>query len=82
MSCVKNFGSTVRGLLTDVRGLASVEATILLAVLGVGIAAAGYTVGPAVKSYADKVTATVREARCLAAGDPAAPFPTNCPIAN
>lgn len=60
----------------DRRGLASVEATIMLATLGIALAAAGYVVGPAVKAYSDRLAGAVHEARCLAKGDPAQDFPT------
>lgn len=66
-------------VMRDEKGVASVEATILLGVLGVALMAGGYLLGPAVKAYADRLTSVVREARCLAAGDPAAP-PPPCPI--
>lgn len=70
-----------RTVLSDEKGVASVEATILLGVLGVALMAGGYLLGPAVKAYADRLTAVVREARCLAAGDPASP-PPPCPVAS
>ncbi|ENZ84003.1 Flp pilus assembly protein, pilin Flp [Caulobacter vibrioides OR37] len=59
----------------DEKGVASVEATILLAVLGMALLAGGYRLGPAIKAYSDRLSAAVREARCLAAGDPSAPPP-------
>jgi len=68
-------------VLKDEKGVASVEATILLGVIGVALMAGGYMLGPAVKAYADRLTSVVREARCLAAGDPSAP-PPPCPVGN
>ncbi len=72
--------SVLRRILTDSRGLASVEATILLATLGVALMGAGYAAGPAIKGYADRMTALVIEARCLAAGEAGQPLPSGCPV--
>jgi hypothetical protein len=68
----------LRAGLADERGLASVEATILLATLGAGLLAMGVVAGPAIRDYADRLTVLVAEARCLAAADAAAPLPTAC----
>lgn len=76
-----SFRSAGDRLLRDNRGLASVEATILLATFGVALIAAGYAVGPAVKGYADRLTSLVVEARCLAAADAGQPLPVDCPVA-
>lgn len=67
-------------LLADVRGVAAVEVTILLSTLGIGLAAMGYSAGPAIKAYADRLSAVVAEARCLAAVPPGDPLPA-CPPA-
>lgn len=67
-------------LLRDNRGLASVEATIVLATLGVALIAGGYAAGPAVKAYADRLTSLVEEARCLSAGEAGQPLPDSCPM--
>lgn len=69
-----------RALVFDRKGVAAVEVTILLSTLGIGFAAMGYSAGPAVKAYADRLTAVVAEARCLAAAPPEEPLPT-CPPA-
>lgn len=66
------------GFFADTRGLASIEVTILLATLGVAAAGAGVVAGPVIKQYSDHLTASIQTARCLAAGEAGAPFPT-CP---
>jgi Flp pilus assembly pilin Flp len=66
---------TVAGLLADRRGLAAVEMTILLATLAAGAASMGYTAGPAIKSYADRLSAISAEARCLASVPATDPLP-------
>lgn len=66
-------------LLKDNRGLASVEATIILATLGVALIAGGYAAGPAVKAYAERLTNLVVEARCLSAAEAGQPLPDSCP---
>ncbi len=65
--------------LRDGRGLASVEATIVLATLGVALIAGGYVAGPAVKAYAERLTNLVVEARCLSAAEAGQPLPVSCP---
>lgn len=77
----RGLGLTLWAGLADQRGLASVEATILLATLGVGLLAMGFVAGPAIKTYADGLTVLVAEARCLAAADPATPLPAACTAA-
>ena len=77
LSVVKPLTSFLR----DRRGLASVEATILLATIGIALMAGGYAAGPAIKGYADRLTGLVVEARCLAAVPAGQPLPTNCPVA-
>lgn len=62
-------------LFSDRRGLAAVEMTILLATLAVGAASMGYTAGPAIKNYADRLSAISVEARCLASVPPTEPLP-------
>ena len=62
-------------LLSDRRGLAAVEMTILLATLAAGAAGMGYTAGPAIKNYADRLSAISVEARCLASVPPTDPLP-------
>ena len=62
-------------LFSDRRGLAAVEMTILLATLAVGAAGMGYTAGPAIKNYADRLSAISVEARCLASVPPTEPLP-------
>lgn len=69
-----------KSLLSDRRGVAAVEVTILLSTLGIGFAAMGYSAGPAIKAYADRLSAVVAEARCLAAVPPGDPLPA-CPPA-
>lgn len=70
--------ATLWGFLKDTGGLVSVEATILLATLGIAAAGAGVVAGPVIKQYSDHLAASVQTARCLAAGEASAPFP-NCP---
>lgn len=65
--------------LRDGRGLASLEATIVLATLGVALIAGGYVAGPAIKTYSERLTSLVVEARCLAAADAGQPLPDSCP---
>ncbi|MDO8379277.1 hypothetical protein [Phenylobacterium sp.] len=67
------------GLLKDNRGLASVEATIVLATLGVALIAGGYAAGPAIKAYAERLSGLVVEARCLSAAEAGQPLPESCP---
>ena len=62
-------------LFSDRRGLAAVEMTILLATLAAGAAGMGYTAGPAIKNYADRLSAISVEARCLASVPPTEPLP-------
>ena len=55
-------------LIQDQRGLAAMEATILLAGLAVAVIGIGATVAPAVHSYADNLTnVTVRAETALKA---------------
>jgi len=49
--------------------------TILLATLAVGIASMGYSAGPAIKNYADRLSAISVQARCLAAVPATEPLP-------
>lgn len=49
--------------------------TILLATLAAGAAGMGYTAGPAIKNYADRLSAISIEARCLASVPPTEPLP-------
>ena len=49
--------------------------TILLATLAAGAAGMGYTAGPAIKNYADRLSAISVEARCLASVPPTEPLP-------
>ena len=65
----------VANLLADRRGLAAVEMTILLATLAAGAASMGYTAGPAIKNYADRLAAISIEARCLASVPVTEPLP-------
>lgn len=65
----------VSGVLSDRRGLAATEMTILLATLAVGIASMGYSAGPAIKNYADRLSAISVQARCLAAVPATEPLP-------
>lgn len=59
--------------------MASVEATLVLATLGVALIGGGYVAGPAIKAYAERLTNLVVEARCLSAAEVGQPLPDSCP---
>jgi Tfp pilus assembly protein PilE len=75
MSVLKRLFPRVSSMLSDSRGLAAVEMTIVLATLGIAAAGFGYAAGPAIKNYADRLEAVAAEARCLAAVAPTEPLP-------
>ena len=75
MSFLKQWFPRLSDVMTDRRGLAAVEMTIILATLGVAAAGMGFAAGPAIKNYADRLAAVSAEARCLASVAPTDPLP-------
>lgn len=75
MSVLKRLFPRISMLISDRRGLAAVEMTIILATLGATAAGLGYVAGPAIKNYADRLEAVAAEARCLATVAPTEPLP-------
>jgi Flp pilus assembly pilin Flp len=63
-------------LVADERGTASIEFTIVLAILVAAFFAAGMVIGPAVHGYADRLKTVTTDARAVLDGLKAAQAPT------